>query len=1143
MESDLKTTSWLDKPLSDYLPTLTFETLLIVIILALAFFTRFYDLGVRVMSHDEVNHVVPGFELFAGRGYRHDPVTHGPMQMELLALSYFLMGDNDFSSRVPAALFSVAVIGFIMIYFKRYLGRAGSLLAGFFFLISPFMMFYGRYTRDEGFVQLFGVMLLFGLLHFLENGKEKIFYLIVAVLSLYFCTMEAAYIFAAQILIFLGAVLIWEMRRNFFIDSTKRTTFLTATLVTLGLLIFYSFAGLYISRETAGGIILTGGLFTVLFAEINIIQLIMVLLFAGMMTGLVFMAKALLTDIHPEKVLANRVTRLLVIIISLMLPLLAAFPIYVNGWNPLDYASIGMVHTSIYLVLTTIPAAFLGYYFGLKNWIKYAAVFFGIFIVLYTTFFTNGAGFFTGIVGGLGYWLSQQGVQRGSQPWYYYGLITIPIYEFLAALGTILALYFAARYRKWWTFGGYSPARQPDEVGAERETQEKAPATPIKTEPTTGTDPLAIKVPVILLLLYWSLTSLVAFSVAGEKMPWLTIYIAQPMLLAAGWGLGYLVDSTNWEKILEKRGLIAAILMVVFLFAFFNIFNSLLGIAPPFQGNTVEQLQATSTFIFAIFAAGASLYGIIYCLKGWHYSLALRWITAIFFSLLALLTIRAAVRASFIEYDHPTEYLVYAHAARGPKEILAQVEEISQRLTSGLDIEVAYDNDGLYPYWWYFRNYPNHHWFSEPTRELTNYPLIIASSRNWGKLESILRENYISYEYQRLWWPNMDYMGLTWERLKNMLVDPKWRNAIWEIWLNRNYTPYGELKGTDELKLATWSPSEKLRLYIRKDIVSKIWNYGVLPSVQETVKEDPYVAGMTQFTPDQVIGSAGSETGQFNAPRSVAVAPDGSFYVADSRNNRVQHFSRNGDLINSWGTFSNTNSDQAPSGTFNEPWGVAVGPDGSVFVADTWNNRIQKFTADGKFIIMWGRSGLAEDMTSFYGPRGIAVDSQGKVYITDTGNKRVVVFDSNGNPITQFGSVGIDPGFFDEPVGIAVGKDGKVYVADTWNQRIQVFAPDATGENFSPSQQIEVDAWFGQSVENKPFLAVDETGRIFITDPEGYRVLEFNPDGSFLRGWGSYSTGSDGFGLPAGIAVDSAGGVWVSDAGNNILLHFVMPAE
>jgi sugar lactone lactonase YvrE len=372
-------------------------------------------------------------------------------------------------------------------------------------------------------------------------------------------------------------------------------------------------------------------------------------------------------------------------------------------------------------------------------------------------------------------------------------------------------------------------------------------------------------------------------------------------------------------------------------------------------------------------------------------------------------------------------------------------------------------------------------------------------------------------------------------------MDPQWRKAVWEIWLNRDYTLYGQLKGTNEFDLATWSPSEKLRLYIRKDIVSKIWNYGVLPSTQETVKTDPYAAGMTQYTPDRTVGSAGSEAGQWNAPRSVAFAPDGSVYVADSRNHRIQHFNSNGELIKTWGSFSNANSDQAPAGTFNEPWWVAVGPDGSVYVADTWNNRIQKFTANGDFVSMWGHSGLAEDMTSFYGPRGIAVDAKGQVYITDTGNKRVVVFDANGSPITQFGSVGIDPGYFDEPVGIAVGQDGKVFVADTWNQRVQVFTPDATGKTFTPSQQFDVDAWFGQSVENKPFLAVDGAGHIFVTDPEGYRVLEFNTDGTFLRGWGAYSTGTDGFGLPAGIAADTVSGVWVSDAGNNVLLHFTLP--
>jgi len=1143
MEPEKSSTSWLDKPVFNQFPNFSIEKLLIMLILAAAVFTRFYDLGARVMAHDEVNHVVPSFDLYEGRGYRHDPVTHGPMQMELVAFSYFLMGDNDFSSRVPAAIFSVAAIAFILYSFRRYLGRVGALLAGFFFLISPFMMFYGRYTRDEGFVQLFGVLLLYGLLKFLEDGRQPILYLIVAVLSLYFCTMEAAYIFAAQTLVFLAVLLIWEMRRGIFIDTSRRNAFLVSTLVTLGFAGLYGLAGFYLSRETAGGIILTGGLFTVLFAGINLFQLIMVVLFAGAMTGLVFMARNLLRGIKREYSLANRLTSLLILLISLLLPLLSAFPIYLTGWNPLDYNSSGMMTTSIYLLLTSILAIFLGYYWGLRGWVKLAAVFFAIFVVLYTTFFTNGSGFFTGIVGSLGYWLSQHSVNRGSQPWYYYGLITIPIYEFLAALGTILALYFAARFRKWWTFGGFDPARQPEEPNSANQGDGQPASLSQKPGEPGEFDHRLIRVPVILMFLFWSVTSLIAFSIAGEKMPWLTIYIAQPMLLAAGWGLGYLVDTTNWQKLFEKRGLTAAILMIVFLFALFGVVGSLFGVIPPFQGSTLEQLQATSTFIFALFACGASLYGIIYCMRGWGVSLAVRWFTALFFALLALLTVRAAVRASFIEYDNPTEYLVYAHAARGPKDILEQVEEISQRLTSGLEIEVAYDNDGLYPYWWYFRNYPNHHWFSEPTRELSNYPLIIASSRNWGKLESILRENYVSYEYQRLWWPNMDYMGLTWERIRNVLADPQWRKAVWEIWLNRDYSLYGALKGTNEFKLATWSPSERLRLYIRKDIVSKIWNYGVLPTAQETVQEDPYAAAMTTLVPVTVIGTPGETGSIFNSPRSLAVAPDGSIYVADSRNHKIQHFSPTGELIHSWGSFSNTNSENAAAGTFNEPWGVAVGPDGSVYVADTWNNRIQKFTSKGDFVTMWGRSGLAEDMNSFYGPRGIAVDNAGRVYITDTGNKRVVVFTPDGDPITQFGTVGIDPGNFDEPVGIAVGKDGKVYVADTWNQRVQVFTPDAAGTSFTPSQQFDVNAWFGQSVENKPFLAVDDFGRIFISDPEGYRVLSFNPDGSFLQGWGAYSASTDGFGLPAGIAVTADGGVWVSDAVNNVLLRFDPPGE
>jgi DNA-binding beta-propeller fold protein YncE len=117
-----------------------------------------------------------------------------------------------------------------------------------------------------------------------------------------------------------------------------------------------------------------------------------------------------------------------------------------------------------------------------------------------------------------------------------------------------------------------------------------------------------------------------------------------------------------------------------------------------------------------------------------------------------------------------------------------------------------------------------------------------------------------------------------------------------------------------------------------------------------------------------------------------------------------------------------------------------------------------------------------------------------------------------------------------------------VYIADTWNQRVQVFVPDASGTVFTPIRQWEIVGWYGQSLDNKPFLKVSPVnGHVFVTDPEGYRVLEFNSDGRFVRGWGYYSTNYDGFGLASGLAIDAEGKVWVSDGANNRILRFTLP--
>ena len=1132
------TNTWLDKPVFSFLPQFKIEHFIITIILILAIFSRFYNVGLRDMSHDEVNHVVPSYELYQGNGYRHDPVTHGPMQFHLLAATYFLFGDSDFASRVPSAVFSIAAIAFVLLAFKRYLGRIGALLAGFFFLISPYMLFYGRYTRNESFVALFGVIMLFAVLYYLEKGKATTLILFSAVLSLQFCTKETSYIYTAILLIFLAVLFLSDVIKKQWLNSRQKNGFaysMFAIILLAGLALIAAVMEAKASSTTQpfSNALLQSGL--------PVYHMVMLVSLGLIVVGVVFAIINLSRGLGWMIVKNIRSFDLLILTLTLVLPLLSAFPIKLLGGDPLDYSQSGLIHTAIVLVIMSLLAIVLGLAWKPSLWLTAAGVFYTIFTILYTTFFTNGQGFFTGMVGSLGYWMSQQGVNRGTQPWYYYLFLQIPMYEYLAALGAILAGIIASRHRLFTALPGVSPAAEV-EISGETGSQPTLPIPEEDHEPIVTEKPA--RLPVISLLLFWSVMSLIAYSIAGEKMPWITVHIALPMLLAAGWAVGYLIETMPWKQLADKKGLLAILLIPVFLVSLFTTLGSVLGSTKPFAGMELEQLQVTSSFLFSIIALVLSAWGIFKLLAGWEKKNIFRLALLMFFAVLAVLTARSAYQASFINYDNAKEFLVYAHGAAGPKQILSQVEEISTRTTGGKNIKVAYIGDALYPYWWYFRDYPNKLWVKdEITRNLLTYPLVIVDDVYLQKAQSILSADYIQYDYKRLWWPMMDYTNLTPQRVWDAISNPKMLQALFNIWLNKDYTLYAEVTNNSNLTLETWQPSAGLHFFIKKDIVAQIWEYGTVPVVSSTVETDPYAGKYVPLTPDLFFGQTGSGDGQLTTAHGVAIAPDGSIYISDSGNNRIQHFSATGGFLQSWGVAGSIDSGSAPGGSFKEPWGIAVGPDGSVYVADTWNFRIQKFTSDGQFITMWGSAGQAESPTAFWGPRGVAVDKKGHVYITDTGNKRVVVFDANGNFITQFGSSGIDNGQFDEPVGISVDNAGLVYVADTWNKRIQVFVPDETGTVFTYSRGWSVAGWDSQATEDKPFLSLDASGNVYVTDPSKFRVLEFANNGEFIRGWGQYSSGIDGFGNPVGLTIDTAGHVWVVDSGNNFVLRFTLPSD
>lgn len=1136
--------SWLDRPLAS-LVTLNLETVLFALILLAAVFTRFYNLEARVMSHDETSHVYWSWRLYRGEGYQHDPVTHGPLQFHLIAFSYFLFGDNDFSARVPFVLASLATIAFLWNY-RRYLGRAGALVAAFLFLVSPYMLYYARYVRNEALVALFGVMTLWAILRYLETGEHRFLYWLTAATVLHFITKETSFIYTAQALVFLAIFFIVRVLQSSWQRPADRRRFALALIIALiPLVAVAGFSLLHLNLDPASAtetaepsvpgqevpLAQTGAAFSPVFVLVPV---------AGL--ALIAAAYFLLRGYTLPRLRAERSLDLLILLGTLVLPMLAPFPVKLLGWDPTDYTFQGMVRTGAFLVPLALLAIGVGLWWHPRLWLGNAALFYGVFVLFFTTFFTNGNGFFTGLVGGLGYWLNQQAVQRGEQPWYYYVLLQVPMYEYLAAAGTLLAVYLGLRSgSKPAANPSANPSPNPGTAVMDLEAEEAE-----EVEPQVGPSPgepappaLSSSRLAVTLFGYWTITSILAYTYAGEKMPWLTVHIALPLILLAGWSIGRLIESVDWPAFMSRRGPLVVALLPVFFLSLVAVFASLLGTNPPFQGQELAQLQATSTFLTALLTTVASGWGLVRLTRTWEARQTGRVFTLAFLGLLAVLTARTAFMAAYINYDNAKEYLVYAHSAPGSKNILSQVEDLSRRTTDGLAMQVAYDDKTTYPFWWYFRNFSNQRYYAaNPTRDLREVPIILVGASNYGEIEPIVGQAYYQFEYIRMWWPDQGYFGLTWERVWNALIDPQWRQAIFQIWFNRDYTLYGELIGRD-MSLPNWSPSDGMRMYVRKDMAARLWNYGVGPSAEEIVA-DPYEGKEAELSAGIVLGETGSAPGQFNRPRGLVVAPDGTIYVADTDNHRIQHIDRDGNVLHAWGSFADIAQGDAPAGAFNQPWGIALGPDGSVYVTDLWNHRVQAFTAEGEFITMWGFFGQAETPTAFWGPRDIVVDSQGRVLVSDTGNKRIVVFDAEGNYISQFGEEGFGPGQFSEPVGLALDDQDNLYVADTWNQRIQSFAPDGQG-GYTPQSSWDVFAWFGQSLDNKPYLAADDAGNVFATDPEGNRVLQFTSDGDVVRYWGDFSLGPDGFDLLGAIATDPQGGVWVTDAGNGRLMHFTLP--
>jgi sugar lactone lactonase YvrE len=281
-----------------------------------------------------------------------------------------------------------------------------------------------------------------------------------------------------------------------------------------------------------------------------------------------------------------------------------------------------------------------------------------------------------------------------------------------------------------------------------------------------------------------------------------------------------------------------------------------------------------------------------------------------------------------------------------------------------------------------------------------------------------------------------------------------------------------------------------------------------------------------------------------DAPIGVASDASNNVYVTNKSQDKIQVFAPDGSFVREFGGTG------AGNGKMNNPAAVAIGPTGDVFVADSQNNRIEVFQPDGTYLTQWGSAGYNASLNQMNQPAGIAVDADGNVWVADTFNNRLIEFDSNGNYVTTIGTVncgssacpfGTGDGQFREPRGVAIDADGNVWVADSKNNRVQAFTPGGTlVAKWGGSGTGGVSSGTADGKLKTPYdVDIDAEGSVWVADYGNDRIQRLTTTGTFLSKLGSSGLDTYQFSGPAGIGVDPAGAISVSDSLNNRVQVFI----
>jgi uncharacterized protein (TIGR03663 family) len=629
---------------------------------------RFWDLGAKPLHHDESLHAYFALQQVlhntfwqwsscaSGANpncYQYNPLMHGPFQFHAIALVYQIsqwLGAPDNGVNTTTVRMMAALLGSLLVclpYFLRdYLGRTGAWLACFFLAVSPSMVYFSRFAREDIYMACFTLLMVVAVGRYLRERKMGWLLLAAAGFALSYATSEATFLTIAVFGSFLGALIVWEAGSKIAwrarLANQQAARFLPRTFAPLALLGYFLVAGL--------------------LAKIALAQLEQLSTYINTHTNV---ADADLANLEGFTV---RLVPWLGIILGLYVFSILAREMYGKLPTSGRRGLARFVDRRQPVLDTVLTMPWTHWFFAL-------ILAFAIFLLLFTALFTtvyNGIG--DGIWRGLYYWLEQQNVARGGQPWYYY-LLLIPLYE---QVGLVFGI-----------------------VGIVR----------------CISRPSAFR----LFLVYWFLGNLFLYSWAGEKMPWLVIFMTMPLLVLAALGVEPCVLACY--RFVKDR--------------FFSVAqNPSAGAGGPvslFPGS-----GARSGFAQAV----PGLFGVIVAV------------------LLLLPTIHNMYEVSYVHpADGPHEMLVYVQTTTDVNIIMDRINRVDQQHFGGKhQLFIGVTDDATWPFAWYLRDYPNLCFgFPEkcPTWKNT-VPIIISGGDDpYGDINAYAPANgtYLYHEYQmRSWW-------------------------------------------------------------------------------------------------------------------------------------------------------------------------------------------------------------------------------------------------------------------------------------------------------------------------------------------------------------------------------------------------------